>query len=157
MPALQCPRCSQTVQVAAGQMPVCPNCGHGRPDTGAAPFYAGAPSSSFGTGQPPQYAATYPGMAPPNAYYGAQKTDGMAVAALVLGCLGWMSILGVVASILAVIFGFVSQSRIAANPMLKGKGMATAGIVLGFAWLALWLLFLLFFAAVFGAMGRAFT
>ena len=35
------------------------------------------------------------------------------------------------------IFGFVGRGQIAKNPGLKGKGMATAGIVVGLVFVAL--------------------
>jgi hypothetical protein len=60
----------------------------------------------------------------------AQSTDGFAIAALVFGVIGGV--------LLAIIFGFVARSRIMKSGGLKtGKGMATAGIALGFVWLGL--------------------
>jgi Domain of unknown function (DUF4190) len=59
----------------------------------------------------------------------------MAVASLVLGIVGgffcflWL---------LAIIFGFVARTQIdRSNGAQKGRGMATAGIVLGFVWFTL--------------------
>ncbi|MBR9921913.1 MAG: DUF4190 domain-containing protein [Bacteroidetes bacterium] len=63
------------------------------------------------------------------------KTDGLAIAALVLGILGFFTFL--VCSILAVIFGSIAKRRIEENPELKGYGMAQAGYVLGIIALAL--------------------
>jgi hypothetical protein len=64
----------------------------------------------------------------------------MAVAALVLGLVGWLFCgLG---SVLAIIFGFVSQSQIkAAQGRQSGAGMAKAGIILGFVGIALTILY----------------
>lgn len=60
----------------------------------------------------------------------ASKTDGFAIASLVFGLLG--------GPVLSVIFGVVARSRIKrAGGTLKGRGMATAGIVLGSLWTAL--------------------
>lgn len=59
---------------------------------------------------------------------GQTKTNGLAIASMVLGIL-WLWWLG---SLLAVIFGGISIKQInASNGQQTGKGMATAGLVLG--------------------------
>ena len=56
------------------------------------------------------------------------KTNGMAIASLVLGIL-WLYGVG---SILALIFGLIGQKQIdESNGTQSGRGMATAGVVLG--------------------------
>lgn len=101
----------------------------------------------FGTGGPPTAAAPdwYPDPERPGGYRywdGARwteyrstpppppqdvRTDGFAIASLVLGVFGGM--------VLAIIFGFVARSRIKRSGGAKrGKGLATAGIVLGGIW-----------------------
>ena len=63
------------------------------------------------------------------AYQGAPRpveTNGMAVAALVLGIVG---LLLPILSVLALIFGGIGMSK--ANQGASGKGMAVAGLVLG--------------------------
>jgi hypothetical protein len=67
------------------------------------------------------------------------KTNGLAVASLVLG-LVWLGGLG---SLLAVIFGHVALSQIKQNPMQSGKGLAIAGLVLGYVALAIILIAIL--------------
>ena len=63
-----------------------------------------------------------------------QRTSGMAIAALVCGILG--------VSAVAIILGFVARSQIRrSGGVERGGGMALAGIVLGFVWLALSLIF----------------
>ena len=63
-----------------------------------------------------------------------QRTNGFAVASLVLGL---TSFCGFVTGILAVIFGNVALGRIARSEGLeKGRGMAIAGIVLGWVSIA---------------------
>jgi len=58
----------------------------------------------------------------------------MAIAALVCGILG--------VSAVAIILGFVARSQIRrSGGVERGGGMALAGIVLGFVWLALSLIF----------------
>lgn len=64
-----------------------------------------------------------------------QKTNGMAVASLVLGILGFFFI----TAILAVIFGFLGRSQIRQRGE-KGDGMAIAGLVLGIVWLGIFLI-----------------
>jgi hypothetical protein len=59
-----------------------------------------------------------------------RSTDGFAIASLVLGILG--------GTLLAIVFGFVALSRIKRSAGRKaGRGLAIAGISLGFFWIAL--------------------
>ncbi|CAB4712983.1 unannotated protein [freshwater metagenome] len=88
----------------------------------AQPF---APPSPYG---PPGYPMAPMGAGP----YGAplpvsSGTNGMSIAALVLGIL-WLYGVG---SILSLIFGYISLGQIKRDPSQKGKGMAIAGVVLG--------------------------
>ena len=78
--------------------------------------------------------------APPPMYVQQQKTNGLAIASLILGIL-WVYWLG---SLLALIFGLVAQSQIrAAQGQQAGEGMAIAGIVLGIVGLATLLLLII--------------
>ncbi len=62
------------------------------------------------------------------------RTNGMAIASLVLGIV-WVYGIG---SLLAVIFGFAGRSQIKqSNGEQTGGGLATAGIILGFLGLSL--------------------
>lgn len=61
-----------------------------------------------------------------------RRTNGLAVASLVLGLL-WLYGLG---SLLAVIFGHVSISQTNRDPSQGGNGLAVAGLVLGYIGLA---------------------
>jgi hypothetical protein len=76
---------------------------------------------------------------PPTGYGGpplAVKTNGLAVASLVCSCVG--VILFTLPCILGVIFGFVARSQIRRSEgMQKGDGLALAGIIVGFAGIAL--------------------
>lgn len=77
--------------------------------------YGGAPGP-YGGGMPP-----------------AVGTNGKAKAALILGICGLLcGILGIV----GIILGFIAKNEIKQTGQ-KGDGMATAGIVVGFAWIAL--------------------
>src|SRR2546430_198988 len=61
---------------------------------------------------------------------GPTKTNGWAIASLVLGILG--------GSVLAIVFGLVARGQIRrSGGRRRGLGLATAGIALGCAWLAL--------------------
>ena len=96
-----------------------------------------------------------PGSAPPMhpappGYYGPpasqgqkQATNGFAIASMVLGIL-WIYWIG---SILAIIFGFIAMSQIKERNQ-AGKGMATAGLILGFIGLGTLILVIIFAVAV---------
>jgi len=79
---------------------------------------------------PPQYGAPVPGM--PG---GQPKTSGKAIAALVTGLVGLLTICCgflVVSSIVALVLGLMGRKEIAAsNGQLKGDGMALTGIITG--------------------------
>lgn len=105
-----CSRCGVTLSEGAA---VCPSCGQSTAGTSAATL----------TG-------TLPGGVPPVT---PEKTSRMAIASLVCSlvfCLG-------IPSILAVIFGHLSLSEIKKSAgRLGGKGIATAGLVLGYVGVA---------------------
>jgi len=68
--------------------------------------------------------------------YGPSRTNGMAVASLVLGIVGW-ALCGI-GSILAIILGVVARNQIRASGGREaGDGMAKAGIILGCVFLGL--------------------
>lgn len=132
-----------------------PQPGFGAQDPYGAPQQPGAPQPGFGGAPPPPppgYGSPYgtPGQfgAPPPGYgtppygaagYGApygggtvrSGTNGMAIASLILSIL-WFFGLG---SLLAVIFGFVGTNQIRRRGQ-GGRGIAIAGIVIGFIGLA---------------------
>ena len=85
-----------------------------------------------------------PGMRP-STPVAAPSTNGMAVASLVLGIL-WIYWIG---SVLALIFGYIARQQIDRHQgMQGGRGMATAGIVLG--WVGVGFLVLFVVVAVLG-------
>ena len=67
--------------------------------------------------------------------YAQPRTDGLAIASLILGIVSvvcFLLCLGIVAGPVAAIMGFVSRQRIASSGgMLGGGGMALAGLILG--------------------------
>ena len=93
-----------------GQQPQQPYGGYQAPP----PAYQPPPP---GAGYPPPYGYPY---APP------QRTNGMAIASMVLGIL-WLYWIG---SVLALVFGYIAKRQIQERGE-SGGGMATAGIVLG--------------------------
>lgn len=83
---------------------------------------------------------------PPTVVVVAPGINGLAVASLVLGIL-WLYWLG---SILAIIFGHVALNQIRRNPHgSQGKGMAIAGLVLGYAGIVVFVILLVVVAVFF--------
>ena len=95
-------------------------------------------------GRPQQYGQPYPY---PYPYAPPQRTNGMAIASMVLGIL-WLYWIG---SILALVFGYVARKQIRERGE-AGGGMATAGIVLG--WIGVGILA---FGLVVGIAGMSFS
>jgi hypothetical protein len=93
----------------------------------------------------PQYGAQYPqGYAQPLVVQAA-KTNGFSIASLVLGIL-WIYWIG---SILALVFGYVAKSQIdRSGGQQGGRGMAIAGIVLG--WIGVGVLVLIIALVIIG-------
>ena len=95
------------------------------------------------TGPPPQ---SQPGVPPPQPGYGAQPpqaagTNGLAVASLILGLL-WVCWLG---SLLAVLFGHIALGQIKKTGGVQGgRGLAIAGLVLGYIGVATLILAIFF-------------
>ena len=85
-----------------------------------------------GAGYPAPYGYPY---APP------QRTNGLAIASMVLGIL-WIYWIG---SVLALVFGYIAQSQIRERGD-AGGGMAVAGIVLGWVGVGFLALFFAFVA-----------
>lgn len=97
---------------------------------------------------------------PPQSYTPPQPYDGQyyipvttpnstaAVVSLVFGLLAWFGLLGL-GAIVAVIAGHIARSEIRrSNGQLSGNGMATAGLILGYAQIILGLLACGFFAVL---------
>jgi hypothetical protein len=71
-----------------------------------------------------------------------RKANGLAIAALICGCGGFLLF---VPAVLGIIFGFVARSQIKrSNGTQKGDGMAIAGIIVGFGWVAILVLSIAF-------------
>jgi hypothetical protein len=105
------------------------------PELWTGPPNTGPPTVPAYPAQAPAYGAAGT-VAPPYAYRPSvpQKTNGLAIASLICACAG----LFLLPAILGVVFGFVARTQIRrSNGLQKGDGLAIAGIIVGFGWLAL--------------------
>jgi hypothetical protein len=111
-------------------------------------FPQGASSAYPGqAGAPPSSAATpYGGQFPPHGYvpyasYGGphvKQNNGLAIASLVCSCAGFVLL---IPAVLGIIFGFVARSQIGrSGGTQSGEGLALAGIIVGFGWIALFVI-----------------
>jgi hypothetical protein len=100
---------------------------------GTPPGYA-VPAQQYGA--QPNYAQPY-GMPYP---VGVPPNNGLAIASLILGIL--ILVAGPFTGIPAVITGHMALSRTKANPMVPGRGMAIAGLILGYISIALTVCFI---------------
>jgi hypothetical protein len=53
----------------------------------------------------------------------------------------------------AVVCGHLALSKIDANPNLQGRGLAQAGLIMGYFALGSWLLYIIFFGGLTGLQG----
>ena len=126
---------------------------YGQPSYGQPPY--GQPQPPYGQTPPAEPAGGWvqaqPGP-PPGWGWGVpvQRTNGMAIASMVLGII-WLYWIG---SVLALVFGYVAKRQIRATGE-SGGGMATAGIVLG--WIGIATLSLFVIAAVAAAFDSSST
>jgi uncharacterized protein DUF4190 len=127
--------CANCGTVVGEQSRFCPSCGAAQPSPPSGP-------------QPPSMPGMQPPMpAPYGGGYAARRTDGTAIASLVLGIAG-LVICPLVCSILAIIFGNQAKSKIAVDPSLEGEGMAKAGVVLGWVGVAFTIVWIIAFVAI---------
>lgn len=127
MPQVKCPACATVVTYVEGYDPICPKCG----------FRGPAPPR----GQPvaPTFSPLQDGQAPVS----LAPENGMAIAALVCGLVGFL--VGLTAPI-AVILGVVALNQRVDG---SGRAMAITGIVLGALVTIGYLLLFLFIMALF--------
>jgi hypothetical protein len=131
----------------------CPKCGVLNEDTNKFCKNCGAALIYVAAGPPVPPAPPAPEVQPvlPNSPADeVKRSSGFAVASLVLGIIG---LIINPLSILAIIFGGLSLSEIRKNPSLGGKGMATAGLVLGIIVAAIWVL-VIFVIVIFATTRR---
>jgi len=116
-----CPACGQNILCDTshvGTEIACPGCNA----TIVVPKEtAGTAGVSTQTGNPPAL--------PGNIATTAQRTSRLAIASLIcslsslITCVGWLP---------GIICGHLAKSRIRRNPLLKGSGLATAGLIIGY-------------------------
>ena len=79
------------------------------------------------------------GYQPAGAGYASPRTDGLAIASLIVGILSLLCC-GVILGPAAAIMGFISRNRIAqSGGAVGGGGMAMAGLILGIVGFLLWI------------------
>jgi hypothetical protein len=121
-----------------------------RPDPYAQPSYATPPTYAPPTYTTPTYTTPSPYVAPYGAPAYGSRTNGLAIAGLVVSAGGWI-VLGVIASITGIIlsaFGLAraKQAEAAGNPN-SGRGIAMAGLIIGIVVTVLGLLIVVAYAA----------
>lgn len=143
---MTCKRCGA---VATPGSKFCPACGNALPPEPVLQAANPLAATIVATGPLPGYAPprTPIGAPPQQAQpYVARPTNGLAIASMVLGIL-WVYWVG---SILALVFGYIAKGQInESGGQQGGKGMAIAGIVLG--WVGVGTLCLLFVPFLLGA------
>jgi hypothetical protein len=97
-----------------------------QPPMNQPPGYAAAPVNPAGTPPPPGYVPF--GTPPPG---GGRRTNGLAVASLVLGIVGIILCVLFIPWILAIIFGAIAIKQCNDDPTYTGKGLAIAGLICG--------------------------
>lgn len=145
------PYCRNCGQSVAAEARICPNCNYPqdqpppiRPPTASAPEAPPAPPVA------PAPFAGDPQSFPGGAVY-VRRTDGQAVASLVLGLVG-LVICPIIPSIIAIALGKQSMTRIEQSQgVLEGHGMAKAGFILGIIGVVLWVLLIGLYIAMIGS------
>jgi len=99
----------------------------------------------------------YPPQAPQPYYPPAAQSSSMAIVSLVAGIMAW-SICPGLAAIVAIITGHIAKGQINdSQGRLTGSGMATAGLIMGYAQIALSIIgvciYLVFVLGIFGIAG----
>jgi hypothetical protein len=81
------------------------------------------------------------------------RTSGTAIASLIFGILSWV-VLPFIGAILAIIFGHSARKEISRAPpgTIEGDGMAIAGLILGWAHIAIFLAVILFVFVFLGGL-----
>lgn len=150
---------------AASPYGAAPAYGAPTPPPAAAP-YGSAPTGPYGAapGSPaaaPAYGAPNYAAAPAygyGAYAPAQKTNGLSIASLIASILGIIGVLPFVGSLAGAIMGHISLGQIKRTGE-GGRGMALAGVIVGWAGVALWVfigLLLLFFIGIAASSGSSY-
>lgn len=125
---------------------------YGAPAYGA-PAY-GAPAYDSPSGAPAYDQATAAYGAPAYGYgYAAARTNTLAIVSFIASLAG-VFVLPVIGQIAGVVMGHISLSQIKSRGE-KGRGLALAGVIIGYATLALGVLAIIAFAIFIGALASA--
>ena len=145
LPAIPAPPAPQPTQSYPAAAPVYgtpaqpPYGSPAQPPYGVRPGYAPPPSApAYGTqpvppGYAPYAAPGYPAAAP-------RPTSGLAVTSLICGIAGivlFWAVVPLLASIAAVITGHMALGQTKREPRISGRGMAIAGLIMGYAGVAI--------------------
>lgn len=105
--------------------------------------------------QPPAYGQQAPAYGQPAAAYGqpARKTNVLAIVSLIASIAGFVIAWGI-GSIVGIICGHISLSQIKKTGE-EGRGLAVAGLIVGYIGLALAILSVIVIAIVFGAIAAS--
>ncbi|MFL6313068.1 MAG: DUF4190 domain-containing protein [Terriglobales bacterium] len=123
--ATVCPQCATPVHAAPTPPP--PPQQPTTPSPAATSAWLNAPAA------PAQSTPQYPPQGQPYRQYQPPKTDGGAIASMVLGIASFVLCLSFLAGIPAIILGHISRSKIRKNMgRLQGDGMALTGLILGY-------------------------
>jgi hypothetical protein len=98
---------------------------------------------------PPVFPATVPGA--PATLVPQKKTEQLAVLSLIfslLGLFGFCCGFFLMGGVAGIVCGHIALSRIKANPELEGHGLALSGVIIGYAAIAVWLVWALFFGGL---------
>ena len=71
------------------------------------------------------------------------QTSGLAIASLVFSCLSIVPFPGPLGSLLGVVFGHLARGQIRKNPGTCGEGIALAGLIIGYTFLVLYAIVIL--------------
>lgn len=85
----------------------------------------------------------------------AQKTNPLAIGSLVCGIVGFIINPLTIVSIVAIVLGIIARNQIKRDPSVKGKGMATAGLILGIIGFVGWLIIIVVVGASFFIFSRS--
>ncbi len=102
------------------------------------PYGAVAPQSPYGNPASGQPGPGYPTYAAP-AYPAPRPVSGLAITSLICGIAGvvlFWALVPLLASIVAVITGHMALRQMKANPAIGGRGMAVAGLIMGYVMVA---------------------
>ncbi len=131
--------------------------GYGAPQN--PPAYGTPPQAPSPYGQQPGYPPQAPAYGPPPAYaqapgYGgyptAPKTNTLAIVSLISSIAG-LVIVYVIGSVVGVITGHIALAQLKRTNE-GGRGLALAGLIVGYVGLALTVIGILFFVAIFASM-----